>query len=275
MRVVVGDFFESLVIYMINSCQINGKNIYIVDVHNEVLIPWVVERNKLISAPNLITFDTHTDTRHAFLMQAGKDAGNHDFDTIFSIRMRYLDSLNRDDIESVKSAVRILYNDEHIVAALEKDIINKALVECYESQGGYPINMGDYYEDRDNKPNLYIPQTDDLYDTNGNNLFEVSMWEDEFLNKVFERYSDMIGRKISVDDFIKENYILDIDLDCFRNLSVVNPKNDSYIKKLFKNATAITVAKEFEYVKFLNKDNIEPQEILMIVMDKIKSFLEN
>ena len=25
----------------------------------------------------------------------------------------------------------------------------------------------------------------------------------------------MIGEKISVDDFIKENYILDIDLDCF------------------------------------------------------------
>ena len=239
---------------MISYCNVCEKNIYIVDVHNEVLVPWAVERNKLTDAPNLITFDTHTDTHHAFLRRAGLDSGNYDFNTINSIRMKYLDSINHDDIGSVKSAVRILNNDEHIVAALEKDIINKALVECYDSKGGYPINMGNYYEDRDTKPNLYVPQTDDLYDNDGNNLFEISMWEDEFLTKIFHRYSDMIGEKISVDDFIKENYILDIDLDCFRYLNVVNPSNDNIIKKLFKNSTAITIAKEFECVKDINKE---------------------
>ena len=260
---------------MISYSNIGGKNIYIVDVHNEALVPWAVERNRLDDAPNLITFDTHTDTCHAFLQQAGQDAGNYDFNTIHSIRMKYLDSINHDDIESVESAVKLLNNDEHIVAALEKDIIKKALVECYDSDGGYPINMGNYYEDRDNKPNLYIPQTDDLYDIYGNNLFEFSMWEDEFLDEIFNRYSDMVGSKVFVDDFIKENYILDIDLDCFHNLNVINPTNDLFIKKLFKHSTAITIAKEFEYVKFINKDRVEPTKLLGIVMDKIKYFLED
>ncbi len=50
--------------------RIENKEIYIVEKHHQVLLPWTQLRRKIKEPPFLLTFDHHTDTHDAFIFYA-------------------------------------------------------------------------------------------------------------------------------------------------------------------------------------------------------------
>lgn len=50
----------------IENLAVNGKQIFIVDKHNEAIVPWARISSKQDNPPFLITLDHHTDTIQAF-----------------------------------------------------------------------------------------------------------------------------------------------------------------------------------------------------------------
>ena len=69
------------------------------------------------------------------------------------------------------------------------------------------------------------------------------------------------SREVHVGDFILSNsmsfgrpYILDIDLDCFKGAASVQPEDPGLFLELARNAVAVTVSRERDWVRLLNLD---------------------
>lgn len=198
--------------------EINKKEIFICDNHNEVLFLW--EKYRLIK-PYIVSFDHHTDTHTAFQYKVYHD------------RLSSNDKLIYDLKNGDTSLIHELKNDEHIDAAVKSGFITKALLFTVDSTNAKRddiINISDY-KDYDETKKIIV----------NHNLCchtEVSI-DSEVLREEFKRFELCVNKKVW-----KENYILDIDLDFFHYKKSIEVENYDFFNDLIREAKAITIARE-------------------------------
>lgn len=204
---------------------IKSKEIFICEHHNEVIEFWAKFKE---TKPNIISFDHHTDTKRAFqkLWRTQKLITNE----------HLLERLKNGDFELVKS----LKNDEHIDASVLCDLVDKVLLITY-TQSGKNDNLIDVNDFQDyNNHRIIVNQH--------LKMPEMSI-DSEILEEQFKRFELCISPK-----YWRSNYILDIDLDFFYKTDSINVKDNSFFKNLIKNAKAISIARERQFVNGWKRD---------------------
>lgn len=244
---------------------IGEKKIYIVANHHEVIIPWSEYASNNETAPVLLTFDHHMDTRSAFCRHSHKVAG---------LEWKKLsDELIADtDINkpsSISAALEKLCNDEHIDFSLQTGMISEAVVFSLLSAG--------ICRDYGNSKIYYIdPCCTSKCDKSSHDeecqiqVYDKVIEDEELLFKL-----NQINKFIP--DFFMENrinkkFILDIDLDCFHTKKAINPVDMCVFNYLINNAEIITIATEGDYVELEKKDNDINEKYLL---EKLLMHIEN
>ena len=201
--------------------NINGKTLYLVEDHHHILLPWTELRMQLETPPHILSLDHHTDTLPAFTHYNETHESPHD---------KKLECCTLPSIESVLPDLR---HDEHFDFAVENGIISSAAIFSH-------VNFS-----RNVNPALRIihdPPPDEQRETLAQ--YYAKALETEFLCKNLRRAPLPAERP----------YILDIDLDYFKGEKSVHPEDDSLFKELIRNAAAITISRERDWVRLLNMD---------------------
>ncbi|MBE5893378.1 MAG: hypothetical protein E7286_08340 [Lachnospiraceae bacterium] len=210
---------------MYTHLQIKNKDVYIFEAHNMALPVWGTYSDRYQTEFNLITFDSHTDTRTPFTAEV--ISRSNDFEVspkhpvvkdILKGKHYKKDEFCFEDV--FKIALQYVRNDEHILTADYFGYIKSYNVICdlddFEAKG---------YESDDRVRG---------YDA-----------------KYFVREQQS---KINYND-IELPIILDFDLDYFIHDNCINEELKKAIAPLVKNATLITIAKEPEYFEQCKMQN--------------------
>ncbi|MBO7146495.1 MAG: hypothetical protein J6W81_01950 [Lentisphaeria bacterium] len=123
-------------------------------------------------------------------------------------------------------------HDEHFDLAVKNQIIASAAIFSH-------VNYA-----RDVNPAVSIihdPPKDETIETLGK--YYALTLETEFLQKNLERAP-----------LPQRPFILDIDLDCFKGEKSIAPQDKSIFLKLIRDASAITISRERDWVRLLNMD---------------------
>ena len=75
---------------------------------------------------------------------------------------------------------------------------------------------------------------------------------------------------IDSDGNVKSKYILDIDLDYFHVPEAAEPMEDTIIRKLIRNASIITIAKESVCVEMCSEGRCKSEDLLQKVIRLIE-----
>ncbi len=231
--------------------EINGKKIYIVEKHNEILEAWEIYKNQ---GYNVITLDSHKDTELCFRTHLGK---NH------HLRVQIIDDYDIRN-KNIEDIIEKLKNDEHIDFATRSKMISKVFVIAYVC-GGKKENSNIFHkEDPGAIANVYNNEPiiqynnrhflESIYDYDNNKYPKES--EEAYIRKNAlsnEVLNDAISSFKAIDSNCLDKYILDIDLDYICTIYAFD-KDLTVFKDLIKNAAAITIAKESDFVKRVNKD---------------------
>ena len=230
--------------------EINGKYIYIVEKHNEILEAWEKYKNQ---SYNVITLDSHKDTELCFRTYLGKN--NH------LTREMIIDDYNSRNL-NIEDIIEKLKNDEHIDFATRSGMISKVFTIAYVF-GGKKDNSNIFHkEDPEAIANVYNNEPIVQYNSrhllgsiyNYNNCPKES--EETYIRKNAlsnEVLKDAISSFKAIDSNCLGKYILDIDLDYVCTIYTFD-KDLTEFKELINNAAAITIAKESAFVKRVNKD---------------------
>lgn len=272
---------------MFETIQIGEKNIYVVEAHHFVLLPWSIYRNELQVPPVLITFDHHTDTRGAFSGYCYRTG------TRASELLRRMDFTN---ISSIQSAISYLKNDEHIDAAIKSGILSKAFVLSYSEPNDIPVsNEKDEYAkvitekawlrivSNQNIEDIPLPVRPYTYPRPADNIFVVGnpyiehtrtnfdqALESQFLSEMFQVFEQM-DQQVFSNNVVRGPYILDIDLDYFHTVRSIEPNDSSIINTLIRGAGIITVAKESSFVNSCKIDSdLDSEQLLSKLLDLIE-----
>lgn len=240
------------------------KQIYIVENHHEVLLPWAKYALEHNEAPVLITFDHHMDTRSAYNRYAMKIAGTE----WKRERKRLLGKVDIGDEEALEKTLEQLSNDEHIDFALQTGILSEAVVFSLLGAG--------VCRDYGNSSIYYV----DLLCAESNKEDAIDdKCRKEAYDKVIE--SDELRYKLSqVNQFIPgffhesgiaKPFILDIDLDCFHTRRAIAPENPEIFECLIQQAEIITIATEGSYVEL---EKIEEEINEEYLLEKLLSLIE-
>ena len=214
--------------------EINNKKLYIVENHHEVLEAWEKYKNQKI---NVITLDTHTDTKLCF-----ENYCYHNTTTSSTI---LINNYNNNTID-IKNIISKLKNDEHIDFAVRSGIVNKVFVISYNTS--YSIGNANIFSE---EPNNYNNQLIIEY-----NNFTTLTSEDSYIHSrtialTPKVLNDATNYFSSLDKNYANKYILDIDLDYICTMYAFD-EDLSKFKELIKNAELITIAKEPSFVKYEN-----------------------
>lgn len=245
--------------------KVGGKNVYIVENHHEVLIPWAEYASKNKTSPVLLTFDHHMDTRSAFYRYSRRVAGSG-----WKIASnRLVSDMNINEPSAVKSALERLCNNEHIDFALKKGIISSAVVFSLMGAG--------ICRDYANNRICYIDTVctgncnkDSCDDKSQINAYDNVIEGEELLYKLNQINRFIPGFFIS--NKIRKKYILDIDLDCFNTKKSINPIDMSVFYYLVDNAEIVTIAREGYYVELEKRDEDINEKYLL---EKLLGYIEN
>jgi hypothetical protein len=261
---------------------IGNKPIYIVEYHQQVLLPWAIESRRLGSPLFLITFDHHTDIQIPFLKQL---VGAPD------IIEKSADRLSRYDIQNDERVIDCISNlacDEQIQAAIKLGIFDSAFVISWDGITDVPLSteMSQYYmkmqafllkdspwgDKTTSEPNL--PERPFSYISTENNIYIVGIdaettpdeaITDAHLSRRLQILHNISSSVSLFSELSKARYILDIDLDYFHSREALEPKSCQIFYDLIKSAQAITIATEPEFVKDLAKGIDSPG-----ILDKMK-----
>jgi hypothetical protein len=141
---------------------------------------------------------------------------------------------------SISRAIARLNNDEHIVTALNSNILSTAMVIAHKA---YDTNIEIY-----SQHNIICYGVDRKNPSQGlqkNDCDQVL--ESHFLKGGLKHFEEIL-KSAGQAPIAKIPYILDIDLDYFNTYAAINPKNQKTFLELAHNATAITIAREPDYV---------------------------
>lgn len=243
---------------------IRGKKIYIVENHHEVIIPWSEYASSNETAPVLLTFDHHMDTRSAFSRYCRKVA-----DLKWkSVRDQLIANVDIKDSSMITSSLDKLCNDEHIDFALQTGMISDAAVFSM-------LNVG-ICRDYANSKIYYI----DPCRTSSSNGDECEI---DVYDKVIEG-EELLFKLNQINNFIPDffvsnrinkKFILDIDLDCFHTKKAINAVDMSVFNYLVNSAEIITIATEGYYVELEKKDtDINEDYLLRKLLVHIENAIE-
>jgi hypothetical protein len=249
--------------------HINGKLVYIVEKHHQVLRPWAEYRRKKHS-PIVISLDHHTDTRSAFSSHCqGKD----------SCKQENVSKIDYLSDQSINFAISNLQFDEHIDAALKADIILKAFIINFQQAYDSPSSYADAKQRREGNPHqqifdkiqkiskeeLALIEKGEGYYQSDNGLYVIGAKEDThqlltFTSMTHPRTctyqieSTYLSSKLSIIDLMvpglitngrfNTNFILDIDLDYFHTAKSIHPDDCKLFHSIIKDSDIITIAKE-------------------------------
>jgi len=163
--------------------------------------------------PQVISFDHHTDILPAFLR--------------YSQDNPYPENAGK----NIAADIKLLRHDEHFDYALKYNIISKAVIISHTPACTEPC------------ANLQV-------------LYDGGFAEDEPLNSEnYRKYFDCALEDSFLEKYLPfmphENYILDIDCDYFKTEKSLHPSKAEIFRSLMKNASAITVSLEKDWVKLL------------------------
>ena len=189
--------------------------VYLVEDHHHALLPWREIRRSLGVAPHVLTLDHHTDTLPAFTHYNEVNGGCHPIHV------------------PVEEALKELRHDEHFDFAVRNGLIRSATIFSHVN---FAIDVN---------PALTIvhdPPVDELPETLA-----------EYYAMVLE--SDFLTQNLKQAPLPPDvPYILDIDLDCFKGERSVMPEDPTVFRELVRNAAAVTICRERDWVRLLNLD---------------------
>lgn len=244
---------------------VRGKKIYIVENHHEVIIPWSEYASNNETAPVLLTFDHHMDTRSAFCRHSCKVAGSE----WRTVRDQLITNVDINDSSTIASSLDKLCNDEHIDFALQTGMISDAAVFSLLSAG--------ICRDYANSKIYYI-------DPCCTSKCKKSSHDDECQIDVYDKIiegEELLFKLNQINNFIpgffilnriNKKFILDIDLDCFHTKRAINAVDMSVFNYLVNNAEIVTIATEGYYVELEKKDNDINENYLL---EKLLAHIEN
>ena len=235
--------------YTIEQCsiysseRINGVLVYSFNDHNMALPIWG-HVSHLINQPlSLVSFDYHTDT-HAPFTVAKQRGDYYDYD----LGNKRVCRKNYNFCEAFAIARSFVNNDEQILLAYEWGYINSYTIICNEEQ----------------------QSCDSMKSSDRKNGYKAAYYSRSFWD---ERHKEIMTR-------IEEPFILDIDLDYFRNARDFDETFRTSISTLAEKAEVVTVAKEadcFNHCKddksFINEVALET--VLSIIRNKELKTLED
>lgn len=278
----------------IEYMRIKNKDIYIFRDHHYALLPWASIRNQLSQAPILVSFDHHTDTHSPFLHFCAPGP-KYKYNEKKAIEL--IKEIKFSEEYTIEKAVSNLKNDEHIKTGIEADIIRKAFIISYDNHFDTPLSFEDKkrtenfeeiminrfmgiespeedikrpftYPDAD----IYIPKIDAVsIDLTDDELYDCAI-ETKFLKDKFDIFHQMCPQIVDENYFIKEKYILDIDLDYFHTINSINPKDAQFLYQMIKNSEIITIALEPVCVELVRKEKNVNSEMLL---DRLLKHIEN
>lgn len=258
--------------------NIGGKDVFIFEDHHQALLPWAHLKHKIGTAPVLLSFDYHTDTRMAFTRYAYNI--NSNFQEMERISQARCSLINSFDFETIKDAISNLNHDEHIDAAIRSGIIDCAYIVQNQSSATNSIEDNRYFENL-RKPEFFFskpqrPSHPMTYEVPKNRIFIAS---DAY---TFDQHECVDGdaaivrhRDRAIEDahisirlgdlrqmshtsglpwFEHNPYVLDIDLDYFNTWKSINPDYCSVFYQLIRNSSGITIAKESDCVEMLRRE---------------------
>lgn len=240
---------------------VGEKKVYIVDNHHEVIIPWAEYASNNETAPVLLTFDHHMDTRSAFCRHSRKVAGL-EWRTVSNQLIANTD-INKSN--TIIEALERLCNDEHIDFALQTGMISDALVFSLLGSG--------ICRDYGNSRICYIDPciTSKSYGEEDQiGAYDRVIEGQELLFKL-----NQINKFIPdffIGNRINKKFILDIDLDSFHTKKAINPVDMSVFNYLVNNAEIVTIAREGYYVELEKRDNDINENYLL---EKLLLHIEN
>ncbi len=195
---------------------IGGKRIYEVEDHHHVLIPWQKETAFAGTKVHILTLDHHTDTLPAFTHYNETHSVPHPVENL-----------------KAEEAIPDLRHDEHFDFAVRAGIIRSGTIFSHVN---FSVNVNPAVAIIHDRPqDESIPALGRYY---------AQILESDFLQNNLERAP--LPQDVP--------YILDIDLDCFKGAESVAPGNPSVFLELIRNACAITVSRERDWVRLLNLD---------------------
>ncbi|KAA3604684.1 MAG: hypothetical protein DWQ06_04405 [Calditrichaeota bacterium] len=223
---------------------IGQKEIYIFDIHNFAFPIWALAKD-FENPPELVTLDTHADTREFLNIHFRKKYPNASNKEILELRKKRLFEIDVKNYESVLKGTLEIANDEHITAAQELGIISTV----------HSINHS-LHDSKDGEIKFYcslrIPAEDVLpHNFKPNKWFVENCLEDEFFEK--------IGFKTPVSKFI-----LDIDCDYITKEEALCPKNIEVFSELVRKCELITIAREPSFCQNVRSEKIEKRLLEII-----------
>lgn len=240
--------------YILEDCslyeyrQIKGKDVYIFDSHNMALPVWGTYSNRMNEAFNLVTFDSHTDTRPPFTAEIVANSYDNDIRPNHPVIKKILKGKNyKRSVFSFEDVFKLtcdyIQNDEHIQTADFFGYLKSYNVICgldaFEAEGYEHDDRVMGYDAR-----YYIRK----------NLREVDLGH------------------------VDEPVILDFDLDYFIGEGCFSDSFEKIITPLVNKASVITIAREpefFDECKIMDDFTWEKAlEILLAVIEKILSASE-
>ena len=249
---------------------IGGKRVYIFERHNFALCAWAEIKRSHSPELALITLDYHTDTQPAFKRFAN-DGNRSKMESRIAERIFQIDAR---DNQSVFEAAVDLANDEQIDAAMRLKLFNAAF--CFNQQNKTtPSIAGNHNTEPDWLSLVDCDCTEDLVVSD--RIFEVGesyaigwtgsvhdgAWDRAFADQAIESVmlrqlvtrANLMAATIGIADICDQPYVLDIDLDYFRTMDSLTPKDPSAFHELVKKARAITIATEPSFVTKLRLED--------------------
>lgn len=250
---------------------LNGKEIYIVRSHNQVLEAW-----NLYIKPNVFSIDFHTDTKIAFknyaYWRAYSEVKNK---KCSSLPKREISLRNEKITQFLEKKISLnhindnLKHDEHIDFAVKTDIVNKVFILAKNS------NI------TSSNSNVYLANRDKSYNNQAIIEYSYNFSTSDISDITKKKYSsdnsieayvlmDAIRKAEIIEKDFFDNYILDIDCDYFNSEESLKPKNIDVFIRLLKNAKCITIALEPECVKICRlKDSKLTSDVILDNLIKI------
>lgn len=224
--------------------EIQGKRVYVVERHHFVLEAWAQIKRSHEENLTLITVDRHTDTHYAFDRPVIHD-NFEEFLTEINERIRKIDYRNDDDI---RRAIADLRNDQHIDAAIRLGLFSFAV--CINDN----VDFSHWATEKNVPRPIFevcewcLDENDDGHDRGECERHQADqVIESAALERLISRANDMAS-PIGIVSVLNTPYVLDIDLDYFRTMKALSPKDARLFYEIIRNALAITIATEPHYL---------------------------
>lgn len=216
-----------------------AEKIFVVNSHNEVLLPWAQYRLKCNTPPPaVLVLDHHTDVMPSFRDEnivIEKDCWK--------------------DLTELTRTIEKLKHDEHFHFAVASHLVKECLISACVN-GTKPAH-----------PALKVLWDERWEDEN--KVFAAPEKYRTLADSVLE--SDYLEARFGKE--LPEHFILDIDCDYFATLKSLFPEDPRYFEKMVKSADLITISLEKEWVRLLRfpgENILTAEKIVQTLFEKEK-----